>query len=220
LAGRVLIGVDLGTSSVKGAAFDAGGQCVAAASRASGYDAPNYAKAWQSGPFLRYFINNVVQTVGILVCQLFFGCLAGCAFSRLRFPGRDACFLVVIACLIVPPQVCFIPLYLLLSHVGLINTYAALILPYAVSALGTFLAHRAPYHRGVRPVQRGLSLERLLLAACDDDDRARPHPAGGRGHAAGRGDGRALAHHHGGQHVRHRARAAIGSCYVLEVQVC
>jgi sn-glycerol 3-phosphate transport system permease protein len=103
----------------------------------------NYAKAWQSGPFLRYFINNVVQTVGILVCQLFFGCLAGYAFSKLRFPGRDACFLVVIACLIVPPQVRFIPLYLLLSHVGLINTYAALILPYAVSALGTFLIREA-----------------------------------------------------------------------------
>lgn len=103
----------------------------------------NYARAWASGPFLRYFVNNVVQTAGILVCQLFFGCLAGYAFSKLRFPGRDACFVIVIACLIVPPQVRFVPLYLLFSDIGLINTYTALILPYAVSALGTFLIREA-----------------------------------------------------------------------------
>ena len=103
----------------------------------------NYAKAWNSGPFLRYFVNNAVQTTGILISQLVLGCLAAFAFSKLRFPGRDACFLVVIACLIVPPQVRFVPLYLLFSHLGLINTYTALILPYAVSALGTFLIREA-----------------------------------------------------------------------------
>jgi len=103
----------------------------------------NYAKAWASGPFLRYAVNNAVQTVGIVVCQLFFGCLAGFAFSKLRFRGRDACFLVVIACLIVPPQVRFVPLYMLFSKVGLLNTYASLIVPYAVSALGTFLIREA-----------------------------------------------------------------------------
>lgn len=103
----------------------------------------NYARAWASGPFLRYAVNNAVQTVGIVVCQLFFGCLAGFAFSKLRFPGRDACFLVVIACLIVPPQVRFVPLYMLFSKVGLLNTYASLIVPYAVSALGTFLIREA-----------------------------------------------------------------------------
>jgi len=103
----------------------------------------NYAKAWASGPFLRYAVNNAVQTVGIVVCQLFFGCLAGFAFSKLRFPGRDACFLVVIACLIVPPQVRFVPLYMLFSKVGLLNTYASLIVPYSVSALGTFLIREA-----------------------------------------------------------------------------
>ena len=103
----------------------------------------NYAKAWNSGPFLQYFINNAVQTIGILAFQLVFACLAAYAFSKLRFPGRDACFLVVIACLIVPPQVRFVPLYIMFSHLGLVNTYTALILPYAVSALGTFLIREA-----------------------------------------------------------------------------
>ena len=103
----------------------------------------NYAKAWQSGPFLRYAVNNVIQTVGILVLQLGFGCLAAYGFSKVRFPGRDIMFLVVIACLIVPPQVRFVPLYMLFSKLGLLNTYASLILPYAVSALGTFLIREA-----------------------------------------------------------------------------
>jgi sn-glycerol 3-phosphate transport system permease protein len=103
----------------------------------------NYAKAWASGPFLYYALNNVVQTVGILVFQVFFGCLAGYGFSKVRFRGRDACFLIVIACLVVPPQVRFVPLYMLFSKVGLLNTYASLILPYAVSALGTFLIREA-----------------------------------------------------------------------------
>lgn len=103
----------------------------------------NYARAWQSGPFLRYFVNNAVQTLGILISQLFFGCLAAFAFSKLRFPGRDACFLLIVACLIVPPQVRFVPLYILFSHLGWIDTFTALILPYAVSALGTLLIREA-----------------------------------------------------------------------------
>jgi sn-glycerol 3-phosphate transport system permease protein len=103
----------------------------------------NYERAWASGPFLRYAVNNAVQTLGILVLQLFFGCLAGYAFSKLRFPGRDACFVVVIVCLIVPPQVRFVPLYMLFAKLGLLDTYASLILPYAVSALGTFLIREA-----------------------------------------------------------------------------
>ncbi len=103
----------------------------------------NYIKAWTSGPFLHYALNNAIQTLGILVLQLFFGCLAGYGFSKVRFRGRDACFLIVIACLVVPPQVRFVPLYMLFSKVGLLNTYASLILPYAVSALGTFLIREA-----------------------------------------------------------------------------
>ena len=103
----------------------------------------NYAQAWQSGPFPRYLFNNVVTTLGILIVQLFLGCLAAYAFSKLAFPGRDACFFLVVACLMVPPQIRFVPIYIMLAKVGLLNTYAALILPYAVSALGTFLIREA-----------------------------------------------------------------------------
>jgi len=85
----------------------------------------------------------VVQTAAILVLQLVFACTAAYAFAKLRFRGRDLCFVIVMACLIVPPQVRFVPLYILFSRLGLVNTYAALVLPYAVSALGTFLIREA-----------------------------------------------------------------------------
>jgi sn-glycerol 3-phosphate transport system permease protein len=103
----------------------------------------NYVQAWQSGPFPRYLLNNVITTFGILILQLFLGCLAAYAFSKIEFPGRDLCFFLVIACLMVPPQIRFIPIYIMLAKVGLLNTYAAIILPYATSALGTFLIREA-----------------------------------------------------------------------------
>jgi sn-glycerol 3-phosphate transport system permease protein len=103
----------------------------------------NYVKAWQSGPFLRYLLNNIITTFGILVIQLFLACLAAYAFSKLTFPGRDACFFLVVSCLMVPPQIRFVPIYIMLAKVGLLNTYPALILPYATSALGTFLIREA-----------------------------------------------------------------------------
>ncbi len=103
----------------------------------------NYVKAWQSGPFLRYLVNNIITTFGILAIQLFLACLAAYAFSKLRFPGRDVCFFVVVSCLMVPPQIRFVPIYIMLAKAGLLNTYAALILPYATSALGTFLIREA-----------------------------------------------------------------------------
>jgi sn-glycerol 3-phosphate transport system permease protein len=103
----------------------------------------NYAQAWQSGPFVRYFMNSIITTFSILFIQLFLACLAAYAFSKLSFPGRDVCFYIVVSCLMVPPQVRFVPIYIMLAKVGLLNTYASLILPYAASALGTFLIREA-----------------------------------------------------------------------------
>jgi sn-glycerol 3-phosphate transport system permease protein len=103
----------------------------------------NYVQAWQSGPFPRYLLNNIITTFGILALQLVLGCLAAYAFSKLQFPGRDLCFFLVISCLMVPPQIRFVPIYILLAKVRLLNTYSALILPYATSALGTFLIREA-----------------------------------------------------------------------------
>lgn len=103
----------------------------------------NYGAVVESIPLGRYYWNTVVVTAGIAFLQIVFACLAGYAFARLRFPGRDILFGLVLACLLIPPQVRFVPVFLMLNEAGLINTYAALILPHSVSALGTFLFRQA-----------------------------------------------------------------------------
>ena len=103
----------------------------------------NYAEVWESAPFAAYFLNSVIIAVTIAVIQGFLCCLAGYAFARMRFPGRDALFYVVLACLIIPAQVRFVSIYTMLDDLELINTYTAQILPHAASALGIFLMRQA-----------------------------------------------------------------------------
>ena len=73
-------------------------------------------------------------TVGIIVGQLVFARLAAYAFARLSFPGRDALFWVYLSTLMVPPVVTMIPLYLMMQRLGLVDTWAGLMLP---TMLGT-----------------------------------------------------------------------------------
>lgn len=99
----------------------------------------NYAAAWQAAPFARYYLNTAIMAVGITVCQLLFSSLAAYAFARLKFPGRDLLFLVVLGTMMVPIQVLIIPSYLIVKDFGWQNTFWALIVPRAVSAFGIFL---------------------------------------------------------------------------------
>ena len=103
----------------------------------------NYVEVWQSAPFGQYLVNSLIVTLSIVFFQSLLSCLAGYAFARLRFWGRDVLFYGVIACLIIPPQVRFISIFLLLDEVDLLNTYTAQILPYGASALGIFLMRQA-----------------------------------------------------------------------------
>jgi len=103
----------------------------------------NYQEVLRAAPFGRYYLNTLLVCVAIAGLQLVFACTAGYAFARLRFPGRDLLFGLVLACLLIPPQVRFVPVFLLLNELGLLNGYLALILPHSVSALGTFLIRQA-----------------------------------------------------------------------------
>lgn len=103
----------------------------------------NYADVWRSAPFGRYLLNSIWISGCTAAIQGVLSCMAGYAFARLRWPGRDAAFAVVLACLIIPPQVRFVSIFLLLDQVGLLNTYTAQILPHAASALGIFLMRQA-----------------------------------------------------------------------------
>lgn len=103
----------------------------------------NYAEVWGSAPFGSYVLSSVVVTVSVVALQATLSCLAGYAFARLRFAGREVLFYGVLACLLVPPQVRFVSIFLLLDQVDLLNTWAAQILPHGASALGIFLMRQA-----------------------------------------------------------------------------
>ena len=98
----------------------------------------NYTDAWKFAPFGIYFFNSIVTTIAITVSQLFTSALAAYAFARLRFPFKNALFLVLIATLMVPGQVVLIPNYILLSKMRLIDTYAALVVPFLASVFGIY----------------------------------------------------------------------------------
>jgi multiple sugar transport system permease protein len=89
----------------------------------------NYAGLADAG-FGRALAVTALMTAVILLGQLTFSVLAGYAFARLEFPGRDALFWVYLATLMVPATVTVVPLYLMMAEVGLRNTFWGLVLPF------------------------------------------------------------------------------------------
>ncbi len=100
----------------------------------------NYLAPFDSSvPFVDLFINSMRITVAVTLGQLVTCSLAGYAFARLRFPGRDLFFLLLLASLMVPFQVTIIPIFLLMRDLGLIDDPLAIILPGLINAFGVFL---------------------------------------------------------------------------------
>ncbi|WP_131787083.1 carbohydrate ABC transporter permease [Protofrankia symbiont of Coriaria ruscifolia] len=99
----------------------------------------NFGRAWAEADLGTAMFNGALVTVTILACQLTTCVPAAYAFAKLKFPGRNALYGLVLACLLVPTQAKAIPLYLGIGSVGLGNTWAALVLPFTTSALGIFL---------------------------------------------------------------------------------
>lgn len=99
----------------------------------------NFLNAFATIPFWRYAANTFIQTAGILFLQINIALMAAYAFAKGNFPGREKLFILVLAALIVPDQVTFVPVYVMMSKLGWINTFYALIIPHAASAYGIFL---------------------------------------------------------------------------------
>ncbi len=99
----------------------------------------HYRRALTDVPLLRFMVNGVVVCGAILALQLATALPCAYALAKLRFRGRQALFALVLAALAVPAQVPAIPLYLAFAHLHLLDSYAALILPFATSAFGIFL---------------------------------------------------------------------------------
>jgi ABC-type glycerol-3-phosphate transport system permease component len=94
-------------------------------------------------PFGRYFLNSTLVSSAITASDLFFSTLAGFALAKYRFPGRNLFFGAVIATMMVPFIVIVIPQYLIVRELGWLDSYAALIVPFAVSSFGIFLMRQA-----------------------------------------------------------------------------
>jgi multiple sugar transport system permease protein len=99
----------------------------------------NYQAAWRQGNFLLAFANSTLVALAVTAAQIFTSALAGYALARLKFRGRQALLLVVLATLVIPFQLLVIPIFLILKWGYLLNTYSALILPTAANGFGIFL---------------------------------------------------------------------------------
>lgn len=106
-------------------------------------DGGAYREVFATIPVGRYMAVTTAMAVLIAVAQIALALPAGYALAKLRFVGRKFAFGVVLACLLVPAQATFVPVFLLFARVRAIDTMTALVLPFAASALGTFLVRQA-----------------------------------------------------------------------------
>ena len=99
----------------------------------------NFRKAWTYAPFPRHFLNTIILVTMVLAAQLVLCTLAGFAFARFDFAGRNVAFGLVLVQLMVMPEVLIVENYLTMAKLGLVDTILGIGLPYMASAFGIFL---------------------------------------------------------------------------------
>ena len=99
----------------------------------------NFVRAWAAAPFARYFLNTFVLVTLLLGCQLVLCTLAAYAFARFEFKGRDIAFALVLAQLMIMPDVLIVENYRTMRRLGILDSIPAIALPYVASAFGIFL---------------------------------------------------------------------------------
>jgi sn-glycerol 3-phosphate transport system permease protein len=99
----------------------------------------NFARAWDAAPFARYFLNTFALVTLTLACQFLLCTLAAYAFARYRFFGREVVFALVLAQLMIMPDVLIVENYRTMSWLGMLDSIPAIALPYVASAFGIFL---------------------------------------------------------------------------------
>jgi ABC-type glycerol-3-phosphate transport system permease component len=106
-------------------------------------DFSNYQRLFANLPFGRYFVNTLVITIATVIGQLLICSLAAYGFARLNFMGRDTIFVLYLTTMMIPFQITLIPLYLIITQLGWVNTYQGLIVPGISSAFGIFLLRQS-----------------------------------------------------------------------------
>ena len=90
----------------------------------------------------RFFLNSFLIAATVTVVSLFLNSMAGYAFAKLRFPGRDRLFAFLIAAMVIPTQISMLPLFLVMKSLGLVNSYWGVMLPSLATILGIFLVRQ------------------------------------------------------------------------------
>ena len=99
----------------------------------------NFRRAWEAAPFARYFLNSFMLVTMVLAAQLVLCTLAGYAFARFEFPGKEVAFVLVLVQLMIMPDVLIVENYRTMSRLGILDSIPAIGLPYMASAFGIFL---------------------------------------------------------------------------------
>jgi multiple sugar transport system permease protein len=99
----------------------------------------NYRALFNEESFLRYFANSTIVAVAVTAANVTFCSMVGYALAKLNFRGKKLVFGLVMGTLMVPGMVTFVPLFVLVANLGLVDTYPGLILPFLVTPFGVFL---------------------------------------------------------------------------------
>lgn len=118
----------------------------------------NFLEVFRVSDFARYYLNSAIVAVGVTIGQLVTSSLAAYAFARLKFPGNEKIFFFYLATLMVPVSVTLIPLFIIMSRLGLTDSYFVLMIPPMFGAYGTFMLRQ--FFKGIP--------EELEEAACID----------------------------------------------------
>ena len=103
----------------------------------------NFPDVFAAIPLGRYFFNSVFVSAVAVIGNLLFCSLAGFSLAKYRYIGRDFIFIMVLATMMIPVQMLFIPLFLIVKALGLVNTYGALIFPGIIAPMGVFLMRQS-----------------------------------------------------------------------------
>ncbi|MEO7072279.1 MAG: carbohydrate ABC transporter permease [Rhodanobacter sp.] len=107
----------------------------------------NYRELFVRAGMGRYLLNSLLVASAITTLSLVFNLMAGYAFAKLRFAGRERLFQALLGALVIPAQVAMLPLFLLLKYLGLVNSYAGVVVPAMATVFGIFLVRQ--YTRGI-----------------------------------------------------------------------
>lgn len=127
----------------------------------------NFTRIWNAAPWGSYYLNTFLMVFGVLLAQFFTIILAGYAFARLDFYGKNFLFILFLTQIMIAADVLILPNYKTISALGLSNTLLGVMLPFFASAMGTFLMRQTiktiPYELEEAAKMDGCPLPRMLV---------------------------------------------------------